>query len=176
MGKPYIDDIICGSKGNNISDVIARHIRDVSATLRKFRRHGLTVKGAKCHLFALQVQFCGHILQNGTRRASPDKLAAIARWEAKHIKTISHMKGFLGLCQWYAIYMKDFAKVAAPLFEALQGKKKRGDKFIGWTPEMVECFDRIKIDMCENVFLDIADANKDFVLACDASTKGWGRL
>ena len=38
------------------------------------------------------------------------------------IKTRKQMKCFLGLAHWYAIYIKHFAKHAAPLMESLKGK------------------------------------------------------
>ena len=58
-------------------EVVAFHVQDVMATLKKLRDHGLAVKREKCHLLVRQVKFCGHILQNGTGRATPDKLEAM---------------------------------------------------------------------------------------------------
>ena len=43
-------------------EVVAVHVQDVMAILKKLRDHGLAVKRAKCHLLVQHV----HLLQNGT--------------------------------------------------------------------------------------------------------------
>ena len=58
-------------------EVVAVNVQDMMATLKKLRDHGLTVEREQCHLLVQQVKFCGHILPNGTRRATPNKLEAV---------------------------------------------------------------------------------------------------
>ena len=62
------------------------------------------------HLFREAIKFCGHILSKGQRRAAASKLEAIKKWTPENITRVTHLKGFLGLAQYYAIYMQDFAK------------------------------------------------------------------
>ena len=71
------------------------------------------------------------------------------------ISTPKQMKGFLGVCNWYSIYIKHYAALAAPLMDSLHGKYshvagkegskgkcvvKREDNHITWTPLMRENF------------------------------------
>ena len=98
------------------------HYEHVEKTLEAFRRFKLTLKVVKCHLFMLMIDICGHVLCNGTRRAAPSKLKAIERWRPSMIKTVTHLKSFLGLTQFYSIYMKNYAHVVHPLTEQL-GKR-----------------------------------------------------
>ena len=68
------------------------------------------------------IKFCGHILSKGQRRAAASKLEAINKWTPESITRLTHLKGFLGLSQYYAIYMKDFAKIAVSLSRQLQNR------------------------------------------------------
>ena len=77
------------------------------------------------------------------------------------------MKGFLGLTQYYAIYMQNYAEHAAALTDALRDKGT--DKTISWNPRMIQAFDAIKTGMLDNVVLQIANPYKPFILKTDAS-------
>ena len=41
------------------------------------------------------------------------------------ICTPKQMKGFLGVCNWYSIYVPQYASLAAPLMDSLKGKYER---------------------------------------------------
>ena len=125
-----------------------------------FREHKLFVKGAKMHLFQREIEFCGHILSKGSRRAAPDKLKDIEAWVPDKIRTVTQLKGFLGLTQYYAIYMENYAEHAAALTDA--PRNKGTNKNISWNPRMVQAFDAIKRRMQENVVLQIANPYKPF--------------
>ena len=99
--------------------IIEKHFHELRHVFLCLRRHKLTVKMEKCHMFQLRVRFLGHILEQGVRRPDPAKWAAIGRWHHEDIKTATAMKSFLGLAQWYSIYIKNFSEYAAPLSDAL---------------------------------------------------------
>ena len=181
QGKPYIDDMLEGTPGNATGEidesVIEAHyqqLRKVFACLQKYK---LTVKREKCHMFMTRVKFCGHILEAGTRRAAPSKTEPIVRWSTEHMRTPTHMKAFLGLTQWYAIYMPNYAHWAAILSESLTGmecnvkqsKRQIHHRRIKWTDEMIEAFERIKELMRNSVMLQIPDVTKPFLIRTDAS-------
>ena len=67
----------------------------------------------KGKLFLESVEFCGSLPRNGTRQPSPGKLLAIQKW--KRAEIISTLCGFLGCCNFYHTFVKDYAKYAAPL-------------------------------------------------------------
>ena len=55
------------------------------------------------------------------------------RWTWQSIRTLTHMKAFLGFTQWYALYVRGYAKLAALLMESLKGldvtkKQRKGSK------------------------------------------------
>jgi len=120
------------------------------------------------HLFMITIKFCGHILSGGQRRAAPSKLEAIRKWTPDVMTRVTHLKAFLGLAQYYAIYMKDFARIAVPLSRQLKNRNV-DDTRINWDDEMRDSLEKIKILLLENVILDIPDPNKPYVLEVDSS-------
>ena len=60
---PYVDDIIIGSTGANMDEIVANHEKDVRAVLDVLREHKLIVDPKKANMFMGEVEFCGHILR-----------------------------------------------------------------------------------------------------------------
>ena len=117
----------------------------------------LKVRFEKCHLFLKRIKCCGHVLHGGMRSPVPSKVDAVHNWPK--LKTPKQMKGFLGVVNWYSIYIRKFSNIAAPLMTSLQGKYERvpgvdGRKgrcrvprernCIQWTPEMESAFVQLK--------------------------------
>ena len=185
--RPYIDDILHGTRGNaqgNIDEsVLEDHYQSLRRLFTCFKKYKLTAKKEKCFLFRQRVKFSEHILEKGTRRSAPEKLAAITRWQPAHIRTPTQMKSFLGLTQWYSIYMQDYAKHAAVLSDALAGmesnvragKRQRAYR-VKWTPEMHQAFEAIQQGMQEDLVLDIANPHKPYVIRMDASKYAVGAV
>ena len=67
------------------------------------------------------VEFCGQVLENGMRRPKPGKLAAIQHWELP--QTIKELRGFLGLCNYYAQYLRNYADTTGPMQDLLKVPK-----------------------------------------------------
>ena len=166
--RAYVDDILTGTPPSESKSLVKEHYQDVCSVLNSFRKHRMTVKGSKVHLFRMMIKFCGHVLSNGQRRAAPSKLEAVKKWTPDMVKTVTHLKGFLGLAQYYSQYVRNFAEIALPLTAKLRGKKGSGNTVV-WTPEMLQAFDELKKQLLENVVLDIADPYKPYVLEVDAS-------
>ena len=82
VAAAYIDDILVGTRVEEGQDLIAQHEKDVRRVLERLKKFVLVVDKKKCELFKRKVEFCGHILENGTRRPMPGKLRAIETWES----------------------------------------------------------------------------------------------
>ena len=81
------------------------------------------------------------------------------------------VRGFLGLCGFYSQYVRDFADIAAPLFDLLQ----KNDRF-QWTSTHSESFEHLKRALLENVVLHIVRFDQPFFLRCDASEAAVGSV
>lgn len=168
---PYVDDIIVGSTGSTEGEVLANHERDLRAVLRTLEENGLVVDPKKAHLFMHTVEFCGHILQEGRRSPAPGKLLSIQKWELP--RTITQLRGFLGLTNYYSCYVKNYADLAAPLMELLQVKRQEGKKGsqkpVQWNENAEMAFHKLKKVLTESLELFQVDPDCPFVLRTDAS-------
>ena len=109
----YVDDVIVGSKRETWEEAVQNHIRDLTQVLDKFEEDKLVVNGSKAHMFMDKVEWCGHVLSQGTRSPAPKKSLSIQKWELPI--TVTALRGFLGLTNYYSAYVENYAKFAAPL-------------------------------------------------------------
>ena len=173
----YIDDIIIGSSGETEEELLANHDHDVRAVFDRLRQEQLVASVSKTNYFARSVEFCGHVLENGTRRPAPGKMLALERWEKPD--NVRELLGFLGLANYCSGYVLNYASIATPLIEMLKNlpKHKNGKKIgLTWNASANEAFLKLKRAITDIVPLQLADWDKDFVLTPDASNDAfpWG--
>jgi hypothetical protein len=175
---PYVDDIIVGSTGNTPEEVVVNHERDLRAVLETLRKYELVADPKKVHLFMREVEFCGHILREGRRSPAPGKLLAIQKWELP--QTVTALRGFLGLTNYYSCYVPNYSDLAAPLMGKLQlnraDGKKGSQKAIEWQPEDIIAFEKLKAILAESLELFQVEPDQPFVLHTDASNWAVGAV
>ena len=123
---PYIDNIIIGSTGDTWEEMLTNHERDVRRTLDKLAEQELLVSWKKAQLFVQKMEYCGHVMENGTRTPSPGKLLAIQKWELP--RTVTQLRWLLGCCNYYSWYVKNYAQEAGQLHSKLQLSRHDGRK------------------------------------------------
>ena len=169
--SPYIDDVLVGSRGETWEECIANHFRDVSRVLQRFEEVTLVCHPKKSFLFHTEVEFCGHILSEGTRKPSPGKLLPIQNWQLP--RTITELRGFLGLTNHFSEYVRDYAKWAGPLTEKLKVGREEGRKGskkpVQWDEASESAFRELKQHVCEGLLLFQPDPSQPFLLYTDAS-------
>ena len=140
----YIDDIIIATVGDGLTkqEVVDLHEKQLNMVLDILEKNHLICGPKKGKLFLESVQFCGSLLQNGTRQPSPGRLLAIQKW--KRPETISALRGLLGCCSFYHTFVKDYARYAAPLTELLKVGREAGRAGlkvrVQWTDKCDEAF------------------------------------
>ena len=168
---PYVDDTITGAKGPTPDECLWNNYHAVRALLLEFRDQRLVCSAAKSHFFQSEVEFCGHILKQGRRSPAPGKLFPIQNWELP--QTVTELRGFLGLTNYFSEYVSHYAGTAAPLMGKLQLDRKDGKKGsklrLVWTDDEVHAFQELKRKLCEELELWQPDVDKPFRLHCDAS-------
>ena len=95
----YIDDIIIGSFGQTKEELLANHNCDVRAVLDRLRKGELVASISKTDFFVRSVEFCGHVLENGTCRPVPGKMLALECWEKPD--KVRELQGFFGARQLF---------------------------------------------------------------------------
>ena len=92
-----------GTPDMSDEEPIEAHFHDLCKVLEVLKKHQLTCNGDKVVLFATEREFVSQVVGHGIRQPIPGKLASLARWE-RH-KTITEMRAFLGLCNYYSAYV-----------------------------------------------------------------------
>src|SRR5258708_22651558 len=96
-------------------------------------RRDQLVKTEKCSLDHREVECLGMVIGNGKVKMDPIKVQGIAEWERP--TTVKEVRSFLGFCNFYRAFIKDFSNIARPLND-LTKKLQKWD----WTDESKAAF------------------------------------
>ncbi|XP_062534692.1 uncharacterized protein LOC134203871 [Armigeres subalbatus] len=110
-----------------------------------------------------EVPFLGYLLSTNGLRTNPDKLRPIVEYERP--TTITKLRRFLGMVNYYRRFIADFSGVTAPLSDLLKTKSK----VIRWNDSCEEAFCKIKELLISSPILGSPDFTKEFVIQTDAS-------
>ena len=103
----YLDDIIISNSTPE------EHLQHIKTVFEKLCHAKLSMKLSKCHFFAKEIQYLGHILGMEGIKPVPAKTEAI---KAMHpLVNPKQVRAFLGLVGYYRKFIKNFAKIAKPL-------------------------------------------------------------
>jgi len=161
---PYLDDIIIPSF------TVEEHLLKLEAVFNRIMNAQLKLKPSKCLFGQVKIDYLGYTVSNGRLLPNADKVKGITQFE-----TPTDSKGvqtFLGMCQFYARFIKDYATLAIPLYK-LQCIAKSKFK---WSAECQEAFVNIKKAFAAKISLTQPDFNRRFCIACDASDAAVGAV
>ncbi len=123
----------------------------------------------KCEFVVTLVIYLGHrILLNGIM-VHWAKVVAIL--EMPNPTNVHTLKSFIGLCNYYRIYVQNFSTIAHPLHALL-----KRDVAWTWSEEAQEAFDTLKEKLSEFPILRRLDLNKVFILHTDLNAFSIGAI
>ena len=157
----YLDDVMIYSKS------LAEHEEHLNMVLERIKRSGLKIKFKKCSWVMKEVEYLGHVVCREGIKPSPKKIEAIMN--AKLPKTLKQLQSFLGLATYYRRFIKDFSKVASPLYKATEKSKK-----FELNEDCVRAFETLRSILTSDDVLILPDFGKEFYLETDASNYGLG--
>jgi len=159
----YLDDILI------FSDNLEEHHKTVRAVLKKLIENNLFAKLSKCEFDKDKVEFLGHIISGSGVATDPKKIKAIVEWPTP--KNVKDVQRFIGLCNYYRRFVKNFSAIAKPLHSLT----KKGIKFV-WSPDCETAFEILKKRLTTSPVLLHPDITKQFVVECDASNFAIGAV
>lgn len=163
----YIDDVIVASKTQEEHE---KHLRTIFERLRKY---GLTINIIKCVFAQQEVQYLGcQISQNGISPAA-ERVEAIQKHPKP--KTISDLRRFLGIINFYRRFIPGAARIQIPLNKWLIGARKKDKRVINWTPESERAFQECKQLLAKQTLLSYPK-NAAMALRTDASDVSVGAV
>lgn len=174
----YLDDLLIYS--SNFED----HLERLETVLSRLQQVGLKVNPKKCTFAQKSVEYLGHTVSADGIAASKEKTRAVSSWKVP--TTLRELRAFLGFASYYRRFVRDFAKIAAPLNNLVslayqtQGPKKRQSKNVdiasNWTPDCQKAFDTLKAALISPPVLGYASFDRPFILETDACSQGIGAV
>ena len=159
----YLDDIIV------FSSRFDEHMQRLGEVQNHLQKAGLKLKPSKCALLKKQVLYLGHVVSPEGLSPNPELVQAVRAWETP--KCVRHVQQFLGLCNYYRRFIKDFSEIASPISQLT-----RKDKQFEWTEECKAAFQNLKDILCTSPVLAYPKEGSPYVLDTDASDVGIGAV
>ncbi len=175
--QKIIQDMLRGCKGTaNIADDVIifgrnmkEHDENLFAALDRIRQSGMTLNGKKCQFRMNKLTFFGHDLSGNGVSASEEKIAAIQN--AGQPKDVSEVRSFIGLVQYSAKFIPNFASVAE-----LLRKLVRKSECFRWEKEQQEAFQELKDLITSRETLAYFKDSSLTRIVCDAGPGGLGAV
>ncbi|GFX41007.1 retrovirus-related Pol polyprotein from transposon opus [Trichonephila clavipes] len=158
----YMDDVI-------ISPSFTQHVKHLKEVFRLLHETGLTLNKDKCKFGYEKLKYLGLIINKEGIKTDETKVKAI--FELKPPCYSKEVSKFLGMSQWYAKFIKNYADICEPLYN-LKRKLKR----FMWSIEAQKAFNAVKVAITKAPVLKFPDFKKPFELFTDASSIGAGAV
>jgi len=112
----FIDDILVAI------DMEEGHDELVEEVLRRLEENNLFVKPEKCKWKVREVEFLGVVISPKGVEMQKEKVEGVLNWPAS--RNVKEVQKFLGLTNYYRRFIKDFARIAVPLYVLVRKEQK----------------------------------------------------
>jgi len=158
----YMDDAII------YASTFAELLVNIRLVLASFRKMGIKLSPIKSQFGVTSLKFLGHHITPEGIRPDDSILKTIRDYPWPKEKV--HVQRFLGLTNWLRKYIKDYARIAAPLTD-LTGNVPF--EFGTW---QIAAMEELKKRLMEPPILRHPDLNQPFILKTDACRLGFGGI
>jgi hypothetical protein len=83
--------------------------------LSRLKEVNLKLNPSKCCFATESIVFLGHVVSKEGIKLDPGKIVAVLRFPEPN--TITNVRSFLGLTEYYRKYIREYSRLASPLFE-----------------------------------------------------------
>nr|VZI16988.1 unnamed protein product [Spirometra erinaceieuropaei] len=158
----YIDDLLVAS-----SDA-AEHEIHLRQLFERLDSYGVIINAAKCEFGVPSLIFLGHEVNSNGIKPVPEKVSAISTFPVP--TTISQLRRFLGMVNYYHRFLPHGATILQPLNSLLTHSKKT----LVMTEEAVRSFNDVKAALADATLLAHPRSDAQLTLMTDASSTAVG--
>lgn len=159
----YLDDIII------FSTTLEEHLEKLEKVFQRLRDANLTLKLGKCMFVQTTINILGYTVSETGLTIDESKLVAIKEFPTP--KSVKQIQNFVGLCNYYRKFIKNFSLIARPLH--LMTKK---DQIFSWGEPERKAFEALKQKLLSAPVLQHYDPKKVCELRVDACKTGIGAI
>jgi len=124
---------------------------------KRFHEVNMKIHPKKCEFVVTSVICLRHIILPNGIMAHWAKVIAIL--EMPNPTNVHTLRSFIGLCNYYRMYVQDFSTIAHPLYALL-----KKDVVWTWSEQVQEAFDTLKEKLSKFPILRRPDFSKVFIL------------
>ena len=169
--KVFLDDLIIYSR------TWKEHVHHIHLVLQRLEEAGLKISPSKCWYGQPEVLYLGFYISGTSTRPDPKAVSCIDDYPRP--TTVKQVQSFLGACNFFRAYIKDFAKRAAPLYalsKVKSNKRRPTDISERWGEAQEQSFTALKKALASSPVLVQPDFTKPFYLHTDASGEAIGAV
>ena len=153
----YLDDVIVYGR------TFEEHLERLEEVFQRLQAAGLKLKPSKCQFAQREVAFLGHRVTAEGVLTDDEKVQKVLDWPVP--RTVTQVKGFLGLTSYYRRYIEGYAEIARPLNELT-----RKEVEYLWTEDCQKAFCRLQRALTEAPVLGYPQVSGGpYILDTDAS-------
>ena len=112
-----------------------------------------------------RVAYLGFIVSKDVISPNLDKVEAVVNWPIP--RSVSEVRGFLGLIGWCRIFVKDYSFITRPLT-----KLTKKDEAFSWLEVRDMALNKLKEILASEPMLKLPDFDKTFEVIVDACGQG----
>ena len=136
------------------------HNKIVEEVLRRLEENDLFVKPEKCVQKVREVGFLGVIIGEDRVRMEKEKVQGVIEWPVP--KNMKDVQKVLGLTNYYRQFVKDFARVAKPLYKMTKKEIKQN-----WGEKQQRAFEELKEKFTIEPILIMSDLDREMRVEAD---------
>ena len=160
----YLDDILVYSRTREDHFMLVREV------LQVLRDNQFQAKLSKCEFEQEEITFLGHVIGKHGIKPDPKKTSVVMDWPQP--TSVSEVRSFLGLANYFRRFMMGYSTLAAPLTNLT----KLDSDISAWNGACDISFQGIKDALCNAPTLALPDFTKPFEVVADASIVGIGAV
>lgn len=162
----FIDDLIIAS------DTMEEHLRHLEIVFEKLIANRLWINLEKCQFAKSTVHYLGYTVDEYGYLPPQKKVQAIVDFAKP--KTISDLRRFVGMLNYYRCCIPHAAETQAPLCALFKDSKKKDKRPVPWTAETLKAFEDCKNSIVTAAKATFLNPDAPLALTCDASNISLG--
>lgn len=147
----------------------ALHIKRLAQVLSRLNEAGLRLQKDKCEFFKDNVTYLGYIIDKNGLRTNRDKVKAILN--APEPTNITEVKRFLGVVNYYRVFIPNASSIMSPLHELLRSGARWE-----WGARQRRAVRRVCAELASERVLAHFEPSAQLVLSVDAGPHGLGAV